>query len=382
MASASELHCPRCKAPLEPLEFEGQEVDLCERCGGLWCEPEDWDTEQLGPAADAPEPRGDGEREVEIVVEPGNFTLVKTEQLRSDDWACPECRQPLSLLKVREVQGLMLDRCAACGGVWFDNREWEHLAALRSWQEQRPGIERKATWGEWLFQVLLRLPIEFNIAPRRQPLITYLIIAICVLLELFVPTEAKLAYAVQGADSLRPGGWLTLITHQFLHMGWLHLAGNAYLLYILGDNVEDVLGRLGFLAFYLVCGALAAAFYVLFTWLPDVPVVGASGAISGVIAAYFVLFRRSRLTFMFIIFQFKLPAAVWIGVWLGIQVAASLLDPNMVLGVAWLIHVGGFLAGLLFILPIRRRLIESYPLLHLLDTRRIRVGQSRTPSAS
>ena len=149
-------------------------------------------------------------------------------------------------------------------------------------------------------------------------------------------------------------GYETLFTHMFLHGGWMHLAGNLLFLWIFGDNLEEQMGHFGFLLFYLLAG-LAAAFVQI---LPDpyamVPMVGASGAIAGVLGGYLLLFPKARVDvlFIFIIFFriFALPAYVVLAVWFGIQLFASLSGAED--GVAYWAHAGGFIAGLIFTLPV------------------------------
>ncbi len=367
MASQSALPCPRCRSrALEACEYGDYALDVCLHCHGLWCEPSDWAAAQLGAL---PHQSADSVG-CDLALE--YFEPVDGDALHAQEWACPTCRTPLRLWKLRQVKELMIDACDNCGGVWFDHLEWQYLGAARDFQSQRHGIERPATWGEWIFQLLFRLPIEFNIKPRRLPWITYAIILICCGLFLLLPHDLYEQLALSSGD-LRPARLYALVTYQFLHGDWLHLLGNMYLLYILGDNTEDVLGWLGFLLLYLFCGIIGGVAYLMFTPPPVWPVIGASGAVAGIIAAYLLLFRRSRLTFMFIIKQFRPPAYVWISVWLFIQVAAAWFDKQGELGVAWFAHLGGFAAGLLVILPLRRWLISRFPLLYLLDCRRIHV---------
>lgn len=149
----------------------------------------------------------------------------------------------------------------------------------------------------------------------------------------------------------------TLVTSMFLHGGLAHLGGNMLYLWIFGDNVEDRLGRFGFIAFYLLCG-IAAAFA---QGLPDtgstIPMVGASGAISGVLGAYLLMFPRARVLAVvpFIIpYTLKLPAMVVLGLWFAIQLLSSIGAPEGG-GVAFRAHVGGFVAGMV-LLPLFLRL--------------------------
>lgn len=281
-------------------------------------------------------------------------------------------------MRVEGIDDLAIDVCETCDGVWFDHEEWAHLEALRQWQAHRPAVERQTTWGEWFFQLLLRLPIEFNIRPRRLPVVTLSIIGVSVVLQALAldqrTARALFLFALDVGHSPPLAVPVQLATHQFLHAGWLHLLPNMYFLYILGDNIEDVLGRLPFLGFFLACGAAGAVAQVL-AGLADggtMSLVGASGAIAGVMAAYLLLFRRAKLTFMLLVWQLKLGAVVWIGVWLGLQLVAALADPaGGVTGVAWWAHLGGFTAGALVILPVRHRLTARHALLHLLNAGRL-----------
>ncbi|RMF13346.1 MAG: rhomboid family intramembrane serine protease [Candidatus Dadabacteria bacterium] len=181
-------------------------------------------------------------------------------------------------------------------------------------------------------------------------------------------------------------GWQAIFTSMFMHGGFLHLAGNMLFLWVFGDNVEDAMGRGRYLIFYLLCGLAAAgsqlaailvkagpppdAAIPLSTLLmlpptPDptrmwyVPMVGASGAISGVMAAYYVLYPHARVRLLvpifFILTTIVVPAAFVIGYWFIIQVVAGLADPGFGGGVAWWAHIGGFIGGLALLQPFLSR---------------------------
>jgi membrane associated rhomboid family serine protease len=142
---------------------------------------------------------------------------------------------------------------------------------------------------------------------------------------------------------------LTLVTAMFLHGGFLHLAGNMLYLWIFGNNVEDVLGRPRFIIFYLVCGLIAAFSHTLSAVQSQLPMIGASGAIAGILGAYLVLYPRARVHTLFIFFVFirviPIPAVFLLIFWFIIQLS-SLGTGG---GVAWTAHIGGFLAGLVLI---------------------------------
>jgi membrane associated rhomboid family serine protease len=134
----------------------------------------------------------------------------------------------------------------------------------------------------------------------------------------------------------------------FMHGGWMHLIGNMLFLWIYGNNVEDYFGRIKFLLFYLASGLAAIALYTLFSPSSNVPLVGASGAIAGVMGAYMVLYPRAKVTVLVILFfiQFiTLPVKVVLGVWFAYQLLMSLVGSSGGGGVAWMAHVGGFVFG-------------------------------------
>lgn len=159
-------------------------------------------------------------------------------------------------------------------------------------------------------------------------------------------------------------GWATLVTSMFLHGDLFHLGTNMLYLWIFGDNVEDRLGHLAFLLFYLVCGGLAALTQVLITPSSALPMVGASGAIAGVLGAYLVLFPHARIRTLLILGFFititRLPAILLIGLWILMQFFSGFVSLGVATqqtgGVAYWAHIGGFVAGLIlvFITPKRR----------------------------
>jgi membrane associated rhomboid family serine protease len=232
------------------------------------------------------------------------------------------------------------------------------------------------------------IPIRDTIPSRGTPIVTWALIALnCAvfLCELALEPEslAQLFYLFgmvparyshpewARAIGLPLGEVWPFLTCMFLHGGWLHLIGNMWTLWIFGDNVEERMGRARFLGFYLLCG-LAAGLTHWFTNLDStVPTVGASGAIAGVLGAYFVLYPGARiivlLPILFIPFFFELPAIVYLAFWFLSQVYSGTLGslgPEQVEGVAWWAHVGGFLAGAalyrLFLQPQRRLELDEY----------------------
>ena len=160
---------------------------------------------------------------------------------------------------------------------------------------------------------------------------------------------------------------VTLVTHQFIHGGWLHLAGNMLFLWVFGNNVEDRLGRLRFLPFYLLCGIIAALGQVFVDPGSGSALIGASGAISGVLGAYLLLFPRARVLTLVTIIPLRLPAWIVLGAYLAFQFM-DVSQNSVEDGVAHWAHIAGFVAGLVLIRPFlvgrpppRRRLSGTSP---------------------
>jgi membrane associated rhomboid family serine protease len=188
-----------------------------------------------------------------------------------------------------------------------------------------------------------------------------------VMLSQAAPASVVAAYLRQHHISVVPLQpiWLSIFTSMFLHGGWLHLGGNMLYLWIFGNNVEDILGHIRFLVFYLICGAIAAALQVFFSLGSIVPMIGASGAIAGVLGAYYLKFPRARVQTLVFLFFFVtviwLPAGLLLLIWFLGQLLNSLQSVGPAAGrggVAFFAHIGGFAAGYLLIRmfePRRRR---------------------------
>jgi membrane associated rhomboid family serine protease len=290
------------------------------------------------------------------------------------DLRCPACQRCLTTLHAGVPPIFVIDQCDHCGGVWFDHKEWEHVEALRQWPEEQRKLTEPPTWANWWVQLILRLPTEFNLRPRRYPVVTIGLIVLCGLIfaaQLALDPAWWLGLALTPSELTSGRGYWALLTNLFLHGNLFHLLFNLYYLYIVGDNVEDALGPRDYLLFYLACGVVANLVHVALHWASPTPILGASGAIAGVMAAYLLLFRRARLTMMLLFWQFKVVAWLWLGFWIAINLLlglATLSEPELADGVGWWAHIGGFVAGLLIIGPLQGRIVQHYPLLHIMRT--------------
>lgn len=209
------------------------------------------------------------------------------------------------------------------------------------------------------------LPIRDHNPSRKTPYVTWSLMVInIVVFALYMPILNDAValssffneWAMVPAEITQGEAYYTALTSMFLHGGFMHLAGNMLFLWIFGDNVEDTLGHGWFLLFYVVSGLGADAFHVLSDADSLIPTVGASGAISGVMGAYLLLFPKAKVDFIvFIVVLVKMitmPAFVVLIGWMGIQLFSGISASAAGTGVAYWAHVGGFIVGLLLILPV------------------------------
>lgn len=205
-------------------------------------------------------------------------------------------------------------------------------------------------------------PIRDHNPSDRTPFVTYgLVLANIVMFVLTMPWGGNMGglweYFALYAVAVTHGEWLHgLFTHMFLHAGLMHIAGNMLFLWIFGDNLEDQMGHLWFLVFYLACGLAAAGAEILADPGSGVPMVGASGAIAGVMGAYLLMFPKARVDVLaiFIIFFkiFTLPAWLLLGIWFALQLAGGYMMTGAESGVAYWAHAGGFFGGMVLALPL------------------------------
>jgi len=200
-----------------------------------------------------------------------------------------------------------------------------------------------------------------NTSRRTQPVVTYALIALNVLF-FFIELSAGDAFIqtwafVPSRFLANPGGdFLTIFTSMFMHGGWLHIGGNMLYLWIFGDNVEDRFGHLRYLVFYLLCGMAATFAQMAFNLGSGIPNLGASGAIAGVLGAYLLLFPQRRVTVMLGSGVTQMPALVVIGLWFVLQLFSgigSIAGSADTGGIAYMAHIGGFIAGVVLAFILR-----------------------------
>jgi membrane associated rhomboid family serine protease/Zn-finger nucleic acid-binding protein len=312
-------------------------VDACMRCGGQFLD--------FGEAGHVVGERAD----------PHKWAREAFARPPAPSWLhCPAGHgQMWSFVLAWEGQQVEIDGCGACNGIWLDRGEAEALntiTAAAAADKERPGSS-KGTAGVvamYILQLATMIPVEVYNPVKRRPWVVYsLIISLIVLFFVEMGLIAGvgkhvLDYVAVVPVKLEHGYVHTLITYQFLHGSIPHIAGNLYFLWIFGDNVEDRLGKPKFVLLYLVTGIVGGLAHWLGNLHGTQPMVGASGAIAGLMGAYVVLFPRVKVWVVLFFVQFKLRAIWYMAIWIGMQ---FLLMFDKSQEVAWLAHVGGFASG-------------------------------------
>lgn len=220
------------------------------------------------------------------------------------------------------------------------------------------------------------IPLYDTIRPRQFPFINWLLIlfnAVVFWYELQLGESALqdfiFTWGLVPAELLSNPSeeWQTIFTSMFLHGGWFHVISNMWVLYIFGDNIEDRVGSIRYLIFYLLCGIAAAALQIFVMQSSAVPMIGASGAIAGVLGAYLISFPRSRIAslvpILFIFTIMEVPAFLFLIFWFVSQLYSGLfaMQGGGASGIAWWAHIGGFVFGLIAVSFFRRRTVyRSY----------------------
>ncbi|HWB78838.1 MAG TPA: rhomboid family intramembrane serine protease, partial [Nannocystaceae bacterium] len=321
------------------------QIDACPVCFGAWFDPGELDV-LAGQLED-----------VEQVLDP---------ESKPGKRGCVLGHGAMSEHSLPGVISTPVDRCASCGGIWLDGHERRKLAKASTSEGQGTKTERWFKRGAiWAAQVLTHLPVEVDNPARGTPWVVFLAIAtfftVFIAQELgYIDTEY---YALLPGRLKRDGDYATLFTYMFMHGSWAHLLGNVYFLYTFGDNIEHLFGRIRFAIFFVGAGLVAGVVHVLLTKKTGIPVVGASGSIAAVLAAYLWAFPRARLFQVILWVQLKIPVWAYLVVWVGFHVLMGFWGTGkFATETAWFAHLGGFLIGIAvtpLMLKLRRKQIAS-----------------------
>jgi membrane associated rhomboid family serine protease/Zn-finger nucleic acid-binding protein len=375
------MKCPGCDSALEQKTYHEIVVDACPACRGIWFDRSELvefihlfleDHQDLSNST------------IQL-----SKTITSTELLDEPSRCCPRCGAPLKKINYAYDSNIIVDKCTACDGMWVDRAEVKQLAVytkgnpkldklgvslaehVTEQQDLRDMTEAAGTLtrnvGIWLFLPKIILPVGDDTERRTVPVVTLGIILtnIAVLLWMYFRWEDLATFfAVYGfvPQRIMAGeGMFTFLSAMFLHAGVLHLAANTLFLWIFGDNVEDAFGHFLFMGFYLACGICASLAFLLSHVGSNSPGLGASGAIGGVMGAYFVLYPHARVRTFVIFTVLKIPAYVYLGLWFLSQLLFAFLygahEP-----VGFSAHAGGFAAGIVLALlhkAVCRRLAKA-----------------------
>ena len=339
------MRCPRGHGAMSTVvretPYDPIELDVCPTCRGTW-----FDRGELAAALQLPNPEAFAPDSPLLAGQEPSLPCPRNPRVRMFE-------RKLSVPTATALRPLSLDQCAECGGVWLDGGEVPQAIAAVKDANLRPFLEdpetaRMGSSALWLFMFFTGLPIEQWNPRARRPVMMPLLVVSCLVVFLWqVSRGADMLQSTVLEYGLIParffaGDWGSLFTSMFLHGSWVHLLGNLYFLWIFGDNVEDRLGRGRFLATYLLAGVAAAITHALLTPDKSLPEIGASGPISGVMAAYAVLFPRAQLISLIFVFRIRWRVGVWLLGWLGLQLLGAFLHKG---GIAWWAHIGGFAVG-------------------------------------
>lgn len=263
---------------------------------------------------------------------------------------CPRGHGPMDEHQLPGQLRTPIECCSRCAGIWLDGEERRKLAVRTTSEGQQALKEKLVRRGViWVAQVVTQLPVEVDNPARGTPWLVYLLLGGFLLLFL-AEVQGLLFYrdwAIISGKIVRDydDSVHTLVTHQFLHGSWYHVLFNAYFLYIFGDNIEHLFGRARFLLLFVGAGIAGGALHVLLSYATATPIVGASGSIAGVMAAYLWSFPRAKLFQTIFFVQLKIPAWLYLGAWVGLQLVMGFFTSKVQF--AWFAHIGGFMFGLI-----------------------------------
>lgn len=351
--------CPCCSTEtLVAYSIDDHELEKCTTCEGIWF--------------DEPELMAYIEAHAEDSTKA--FKLISEESHRGESARyCHDCQKPMVKHELLENHSTEIDACHSCNTFWIDIEEIKHVQHSHDLRAALADIHKGFTWRSWFFELLFRMPVEYNSQPKKTPWVTYILILINILLfsTRFISPSLE-AWTFENLSTVTPivdysQFFASLVSAQFMHLDLMHLIGNLYFLWIIGDNIEDALGKRKYLLAYMICGTIGMLLEVAFALLQDrtMFLMGASAAVSGLFGMYVIWFRHAKLSVMVIVYQFRLPAIWFFSIWLLTNVIGFVWQSG---NVAFLAHLGGFFAGLLFALAYKSTVYKKNPLLHLLNT--------------
>ena len=363
------MKCPSCNAQLKEHKYHGLAIDVCRNCGGIWFDSDEL-KEFIGHFIQDRDDLPDADIDLHKDVLP---TYRISEPVRT----CPRCQQQMGKVNYAYDSNIFIDRCPRCQGIWTDGGEIDKIArhtkgnpevralgqALFEIQRETDRLKGEEEFGDAVkMQVGWRMLLPKIIAPLGDdigtnifPAVTLSLIAVNVLIFLIQLLHVKETAVLFGEFGLVPAallsgqGYFSLLSAPFFHKGFSHLLGNMLFLGVFGDNVEETFGHLRFLAYYLLFGLAANGVHLLTNLHSEVPAIGASGAVAGVLGAYFALYPYAKIKTLILNQIIEIPAYLYLGVWILLQFLFGVVfvSAQVHVSVGFFAHMGGFAAGLI-----------------------------------
>jgi len=354
--------CPQCRLPLSTVRAGTVEIDQCRQCGGAFFDAGEA-AALMGPEADPASWSGGAVVTAPTFASPG----------------CPVGHGGMWRYAIMaEADAADVYACGTCRGMWLEAKDAQKLVAVVRGAQRQQSVDlspqgesaaaQRIGVARYVFQFLTLLPSEVWHPVRKRPVVVYSLLASLTaifayqfFLKSTAPDRAEaiiLQFGVISRELFAGYGLGTLVTHAFLHAGVLHLLGNLYTLHIFGDNVEERLGRTRFVLLYLLSAIGGAVLYAAMERGSLHPMIGASGAIFGVMGAYLVFFPRVKfwVVLFFAPYPFRISAVWYLLAFSALQIVLYLRHAR---GVAFMAHIGGLLVGVLLGFLWRSRVRES-----------------------
>lgn len=362
------MKCPNCSSGLSKMHYKDEEVDFCKSCKGAW-----FDSGELNSVID----KIVSSDEIPSADIDLDKTVISKYGFAEDIRSCPCCHSEMSKLNYAYDSNIFLDKCKSCQGMWADGDEIMKLAVFRkgnpvldrmgkaiaqdrgkTLNERYSGSSSMSPYGRFAgshFGFRIILPLTDDQERHRFPFVVLSILVMNIAIFLFqiIFFNGSGIRGFYNQFGLIPdyaftsiNGGYSFITSMFIHGGIWHLVGNMLFLWIFADNIEDRFGHLKFLILYLFFGFTASLVHIAFDSNSTIPCIGASGAISGTMGAYFVLYPSAKIKTYVYGGIYDIPALFYLGGWFALQITFAWLESNRIGGgVAWFAHIGGFAAG-------------------------------------
>jgi len=379
--------CPICRVAMQKTSFGSHAVHECPDCGGIWC-----DGKKLQGMIDGLLPIINGLSIHEAL----HRKVVPMDNSKQSARICPKCGGDMAVFNYAYDSNVFLDRCKSCGGIWADRSEIEEIArfnksnpsvdkyaimalsqarkALSQEKEKIAEIPQRAAAVNRFLGIsgmrtlmltwpLFPIPVRSYLPTKSISLATICLIGINTFIFVLFGQETFVhKWGLVPSLALSPARAFSFITSVFMHASWFHFLVNMSGLWFFGNNIEDEIGKAKFIVLYLVCGIAGGIVFCAIHPALTVPAIGASGAVSGLMGAYLILFPTADLMVLWMGRVRIIYAAVYLLLWILLQLLSGIviLKETPDVNIAYWAHIGGFVSGFVLIWFLRRGRTSLY----------------------